>query len=237
MLAAMDYGETDRIVTLFTREHGKLRAIARHGKKSVRRFSGALEVFARLRARLVLKEGLSSIREADSVNVFPHIRNDLLKIGYAGYACELVDRLLPEAMGNPRLFRLLVSYLEQLAMCPPRADDRRFFEVNLLNILGYRPSLEQCCRCGARIDASSGTAWCCASGEIFCGDCGGSGLPLSPVTRLLMQKSMETGRFGVVCFPETSIIEAGALLDASLSSHLVRPLKSLQFLHEVLGVH
>jgi len=237
VLATMDYGESDRIVTLFTREHGKVRVLARHGKKSVKRFSGALEIFARLRIHLVLKEGLSSLRTTDIVTVFPHIREDLQKIGCAGYACEVVDRFLPEALCNPRLFRLLVAYLEQLDTFPPSADDRRFFEINLLNILGYRLSLEHCSRCGTEIGALSGTVRYSAVGEISCGDCGSSGYPLSSATRTLLQKAMTTGRFGAVSFPESSLREAGAALDASIASHLTRPLNSLQFLQQVLGAH
>ncbi|RQW89474.1 MAG: DNA repair protein RecO [Geobacter sp.] len=236
VLAALDYGESDRIVTLFTPEHGKVRAIARHGKKSVKRFSGALEIFARLRLHLVLKEGLSLLRTADIVTIFPHIRQDLLKIGYAGYACEVVDRFLPEAMYSPRLFRLLLSYLEQLDTFPSSADDRRFFELNLLNILGYRLSLEQCCRCGTEIDALSGSVQYAAAGEVFCGDCGSGGYLLSSATRTLLQKALMTGRFGVVRFPDASLLESGAVLDASIASHLTRPLHSLQFLQQVLGV-
>lgn len=236
VLAALDYGETDRIVTLFTREHGKIRAIARHGKKSVKRFSGALEIFARLRPHLVLKEGLSSLRGTDIVTVFPHIRNDLLKISYAGYVCEIVDRFLPEAMCNPRLFRLLVSYLEQLESSPARADDRRFFEVNLLNILGYRLSLEQCCRCGADIGDVSDTVRYSSAGELLCSDCGSGGHHLSSVSRDLLKKALATGRFGVVRFPEACLREAGDLLDAAIAPHLTRPLNSLQFLQHVLGV-
>ena len=236
VLAAMDYGESDRIVTLFTREHGKVRAIARHGKKSVKRFSGALEIFARLRLHLFLKEGLSSLRTTDIVTIFPHIRQDLLKIGYAGYACEVVDRFLPEAMYSPRLFRLLLSYLEQLDTFPSSADDRRFFELNLLNILGYRLSLEQCCRCGTEIGTLSGSVQYSAAGEIFCGDCGSGGYLLSSATRTLLQKALMTGRFGMVRFPEASLLETGAVLDASIASHLTRPLHSLQFLQQVLGV-
>ncbi|MRR56439.1 MAG: DNA repair protein RecO [Deltaproteobacteria bacterium] len=236
VLAALDYGETDRIVTLFTREHGKVRAIARHGKKSVKRFSGALEVFARLRLHLVLKEGLSSLRSTDIITVFPHIRNDLLKISYAGYACEVVDRLLPEAMCNTRLFRLLVTYLDQLESAPSSVDDRRFFEVNLLNILGYRLSLEQCCRCGADICDSSGALQYSSAGELVCSDCGSGGHQLSSASRSLLKNALATGRFGVVRFPEASLREAGVVLDAAIASHLNRPLHSLQFLQHVLGV-
>lgn len=236
VLAALDYGETDRIVTLFTREHGKVRAIARHGKKSVKRFSGALEVFARLRLHLALKEGLSSLRGTDIITVFPHIRNDLLKISYAGYACEVVDRFLPEALCNPRLFRLLVTYLEQLESSPSRADDRRFFEVNLLNILGYRLSLEQCSRCGVDFGDVTGVVQYSSAGELLCADCGSGGRQLSSVSRSLLQKALATGRFGVMRFPEASLREAGDVLDAAIASHLTRPLHSLQFLQHVLGV-
>jgi DNA repair protein RecO (recombination protein O) len=236
VLAAMDYGETDRIVTLFTREHGKVRAIARHGKKSVKRFSGALEVFARLRLHLVLKEGLSSLRGTDIISVFPHVRNDLLKISYAGYACEVVDRFLPEALCNQRLFRLLVAYLEQLESSPSSADDRRFFEVNLLNILGYRLSLEQCCQCGVDIGTLPGPVRYTATGEFLCADCGSGGYELSPASRTLLQKALVTGRFGVVRFPEATLRETGAVLDAAIASHLTHPLHSLQFLQHVLGV-
>ena len=156
ILAVMDYGEADRIVTFFTREHGKIKGIARGAKKSRKRFGGALEVFARLSLQIVLQEGLSRLHGVDVITIFPHVREDLSKIGYAGYACELVDRLLPEAQANTRLFRLLVSYLEHLDAAPCCEEDRRFFEVNLLNIIGYRPPLEYCTQCGVEFARGSG---------------------------------------------------------------------------------
>lgn len=234
VLAAADFAEADRIVTLFTREQGKVRAVARHAKRSVRRFGGALETFARLRVQLVLKEGLCSLRGTDIISVFPAIRGELAKIGHAGYGCELIDRLLPEALVNPRLYRLLVSYLEYLDASPPTPDDRRFFEVNLLNILGYRLPLERCAGCGADL-AGSGTNLFTATGELLCGQCGGRGRPVGTETLLLLKRSMETGRFGVVRFPRQALSEAGAILDAAIGSHLVRPLNSLLFLQEVPG--
>jgi DNA repair protein RecO (recombination protein O) len=236
VLAAADFGEADRMVTLFTREHGKVRGVARHGKKSVRRFGGALEAFARLRTQLVLKEGLCSLRGADVITVFPGIRGDLAKIGFAGYACEVIDRLLPEALRNPRLYRLLVSYLEHLEAYPPSPDDRRFFEVNLLNILGYRLPLDRCSACGADIAARTRAALFTPTGELLCGECGGSGRPVGPGTLHLLRKSMETGRFGVIRFPPESLAEAGAILDAAVAAHLGRPLNSLLFLRTVPGI-
>lgn len=142
VLRLTDYGEADRIVTLFTLETGKLQGIARGAKRSKKRFAGALEPFAHLKLQLQLGAGLATLASADIVSVFPGIRGDLAGIGCAAYACELVERLTPEEEANPRLFRLLYSYLERLDQAPPSPSDRRFFAVNLLKILGYQPDLQ-----------------------------------------------------------------------------------------------
>lgn len=233
VLAAIDYGESDRIVTLLGRECGKVRVIARHGKASRKRFSGALEVFARLQVRLVLKEGLSSLCGADIITIFPWIRRDLARIAHAGYACEVIDRLLPDALANPRLYRLFLSYLEHLDSSPAASDDLRFFQVNLLNILGYRPSLNNCCRCGAAI---GGDAFFSGAGELLCAACGGGGKAIGTGTLAILGRAMLTGRFGMIRFTPSSLGEAGNLLDAAIASHLNRPLHSLIFINNVLEV-
>lgn len=141
MLRLTDFGEADRIVTLFTLEQGKLQGVARGAKRSKKRFAGALEAFAHLKLQLQTGSGLSTISGADIVGIFPGIRADLTKIGCAAYACELVERLTPDEEPSPRLFRLLYCYLERLDLAPPSPSDRRFFAVNLLKILGYQPDL------------------------------------------------------------------------------------------------
>jgi len=142
VLRLTDYGEADRIVSLFTLEQGRLSGIARGAKRSRKRFGGALEPFAHLKLQLHLGAGLPTLTSADIVSIFPGIRAELAKIGSAAYACELVERLTPEAEAAPRLFRLLYCYLEQLDLAPPSPSDRRFFAVNLLKILGYQPELD-----------------------------------------------------------------------------------------------
>ncbi len=234
VLAARDYGESDKIITLFTREHGKIGGMARNAKKSRKRFGGSLEIFARLSLQIVLKEGLSRLESADLITVFPHIREDLAKIGYGGYACELVDRMLPEAQPSARLYRLLVSYLEYLDANPAVADDRRFFEVNLLNILGYRIPLENCQQCGDEIEPSMELRYQPLTGGIFCAPCGRIGQKISSETLVLLKKAMSTGIFGKIRFPTDSLREAGEILDAAIASHLNRPLRSLGFLLETL---
>lgn len=142
MLRLTDFGEADRIVTFFTLEQGKLQGVARGAKRSKKRFAGALEAFAHLKLQLHLGNSLPTLSSADIVSIFPGIRSDLVKIGSAAYACELVERLTPDEEPAPRLFRLLYCYLERLDQDPPSASDRRFFAVNLLKILGYQPDLK-----------------------------------------------------------------------------------------------
>lgn len=234
VLAVRDYGEADKIVTLFTREHGKVGSIARYAKNSRKRFGGALEIFARLQIRVVLKETISRLESVDVLTVFPRIREDLAKIGYAGYASELVDRLVPEAQPNTRLYRLLASYLEYLNSAPAVEDDRRFFEANLLNILGYRIPLEKCVRCGTPLASIPDVRFQPLSQDIFCGPCGRNGRKISPETLLLLAMAMRTGQFGKIRFPGSSLPEAGEILDASIDAHLNRPLNSLSFLRETV---
>ncbi|GFE57648.1 DNA repair protein RecO [Geobacter sp. AOG1] len=233
ILGATDYGEADRLVTFFCHEHGKLRGVARGAKRSRQRFGGALEPFARLHLQVSLKEGLVRIQGADILTVFPGIRTDLGRIGCAGYACELVDRLLPEGGANPRLFRLLAAFLEFLDHSPYAESARRFFEINLLNILGYRPALEHCAGCGAGLAGLERLGFSATAGGILCRNCGTGSMPVTAATVTLLHRCLSTGRFGAVDFPPSALAEAGKLLDASIAIHLSRPLNSLVFLCEL----
>ncbi len=235
VIGSMDYRENDKIVTLFTLEHGKLKGIARGAKKSVRRFGGALEPFARLTLEIGLREGLVQIHAADIFTVFPQIRTDLKRIAHAGYACDLTDALLPEGMSNSRLFRLLAAYLDHLERSPADPSDRRFFEINLLNVLGYRPALEQCAACAADL---TGDAWLSparAASGLLCAECGRGGRQVAATTVNLLRRALQTGRFGSIRFPPPELGEAGILLDSAIAEHVQRPLKSLLFLREIEG--
>lgn len=226
----LEYREADRIVTLFSKEHGKLSGIARNARNSVKRFGGALELFARLSIHFHPNEPLASIRDADIVTIYPQIRSSLAGIAAAGYAAELVAALAPERYANLRVFRLLTAYLEHLDRSPARADDRHFFEMNLLNILGYRPPLEQCTDCGADLGLCGGR-WPARHGHgLYCPDCAPAGKPLGTATIATLQRCLVTGRFGLVGFSGEGLEEADDFLCEFISGHLHRPLKSLAFL-------
>lgn len=231
VLSTLDYGDSDRIVSLFSLEHGRIKAFARGARSSRKRFGAALEAFARIEAQVRVREGLAGLQQADIVTIYPHIRGDLSAIAHALYACEAVEAMTPEGQALPRLYRLLSAYLDRLETEQAATADRRFFEINLLNILGYRPSLESCSRCNAPFGAAG--ALLQESGEPVCRACAATGRPLAPSTLKALNACMATGTFGKVVFPPELLAEVGMLLDRSIATHAGRRLKSLEFLGQV----
>jgi DNA repair protein RecO (recombination protein O) len=233
VLGVMDYGEADKIVTAYSIELGKIKGLARNAKNSRKRFGGALEPFARLNLQFVPKDGLFTLNGADIINVYPHIREDLAKICGAAYACELVDQLVAEGESNPRLFRLLVAYLEHLDQCSADHSDRRFFEANLLKVLGYQPELSRCAGCDAELSRLRQVRFSANHVRILCDRCGMLEISISAETISTLAGTMATGKFGRVRFSPQTLAEAGAILDAAIGSHLTRPLKSKAFMEDV----
>lgn len=233
ILGVMDYAEADKIVTLFSMEHGKVRGLARGAKRSRKRFGGALEPFARLQLQLKLKEGLSTLVGADIIGIYPHIRQDLQKIAHAAYACELIDQLVAEGEQNLRLFRLLTAYLAHLDGAAADQCNRRFFEVNLLKVLGYQPELAHCHSCNVDLTSLAQLRFSPATMALLCCSCGKTGHPVSGDTVAVLARAMKCGRFGQISMSATALAEAGVILDSAICCHLTRPLKSIAFMEQI----
>ena len=234
VLSSQDYGESDRIVSLFSLEQGHLRGFARGARNSRKRFGPSLETFARIELVLNHKEGLSALRSADVITLYSGIRGSLCAIAQALYACELVGNLTPEGQPIPRLFRLMATYFEYLDTGQGGEADRRMFEINLLNILGYRPNLEGCSRCGADFDVQG--ALLQQRGELACRFCAATGrnIPLTALKRLGL--CLATSRFGQAVLDEETLLLGGLLLDEAIASLTPKKLRSLEFLHQSCGL-
>ncbi len=233
VLKVIDYREADVIATLFTREHGKLRGIAPNARRSRKRFGGALDFFARLSLSVRVREGLSRLEEAAIISLSSHIREDITKVAYAGYACELTDILLPDGLPNLRYYRLLCAWLEKLDSSPPCPADRLFFEINSLNILGYKPELELCSVCDGPFDGSKPLSFHTSAHAITCRFCAGAGRPIVSTVPERLRRCLATGRFGTVVFTAEELADSGFILDNLIVAHTGKELKSLRFLREV----
>src|SRR5512141_1003694 len=147
-----DWGEADRLLVLYTREQGKVRAIAKGARKLTSRKAGHLEPFTHVKLQLAKGRDLLIVTQAETIDAFSALREDLTRTGYASYVIELLDRFTPEGeAGVPSLFRLLTETLSRLASEADPWLAVRYYEMRLLDFLGFRPQLVQCANCGREI--------------------------------------------------------------------------------------
>ena len=146
LLSRVDYGESDRILTLLTREHGRLSAFARGARKSRRRFAGVLEPFSLMEASVRAASGsLLTLEDARLIDGFDGLRRDLDAMARASYACELARELAREKADAAGVFDLLLAFLSGTA----DAASLMGFELGAMGASGFRPSLDRCVLCGA----------------------------------------------------------------------------------------
>lgn len=172
VLRHADWGEADRLLTLYARERGRLRAVARGARKITSRKAGHLEPFTRVRLQLARGRDLWIVTQAESLDAYPALRADLERTAYAAYALELLDRFsYEEEQPNPSVYRLLVETLGRLAAEPAPQLAVRYYEIRLLDFLGFRPHLFECAGCGAQIEPED-QYFSAAAGGVLCPRCG-----------------------------------------------------------------
>jgi len=151
VLRHSDWGEADRMLGLFTRELGKVRAVAKGARKRHSRKAGHLEPFTRVSLLLARGRDTLIVTQAEAVDPHLALREDLVRVGYAAYVVELLDRFTYEEGENAALYRLLAETLARLDQEPESAFCVRYYEMRLLDLVGFRPRFQQCMRCEAQI--------------------------------------------------------------------------------------
>ncbi len=181
VLRHSDWGEADRLLWLFSREVGKLRAIAKGARKPRSRKAGHLEPFTRVSLLLASGRDLAIVTQAETLDAYLPLRDDLLRTTFAAYVVELLDRFTVEQDGlrsipadegeHHRLYRILVDTLARL--CQPFDLDLvvRYFEIRLLDHVGFRPQLFTCVMCNAEIQAQD-QYFSAQRGGVLCPTCG-----------------------------------------------------------------
>jgi DNA repair protein RecO (recombination protein O) len=178
------YGESDLIVTLFTKAEGKLGAMVRGGRKSTRRMGGALEPFHELEARIDDRGGeLATLREARIVRVRAGIVSSLEAIEAAGMALRWVRHACPPRTREPEAWATLGMLLDALDACPLTGASPRVAlaggALRLLSDVGYGLDLERCVRCGKECPAQRPARVDPAKGGLVCSACGGAPVVMS----------------------------------------------------------
>jgi DNA repair protein RecO (recombination protein O) len=175
VLRTIDFSETSLVVTLFTREFGKIGALAKGARRPKNPFESALDVLTLCRIVFLHKtsEALDLVTEAKLLRRFRPAGRNLAGL-YAGYyVAELLGELTDENDPHPELFDLADETLAALAMgeAVPRRTVR--FELGALRFLGHQPSLDQCAECGDAVEPAGRVAFGAVSGGVLCPKCRG----------------------------------------------------------------
>jgi DNA repair protein RecO (recombination protein O) len=150
VIGSFDLGESDRVVTFYSREHGKVRGVAKASRRMRSRFGGALELFT-LGELVFFDSGRSDLVRVDHFDVlepFAALRSDLERLGQAAWVVECVSRLTAERDPHAALFGLLTRSLRGLASAPAPLRVAVCFGARCLDVLGHRPRLDRCVECG-----------------------------------------------------------------------------------------
>lgn len=172
VLRHADYGEADRLLTLYTRQLGKTRAIAKGARKIASRKAGHIEPFTHVRLQLAKGRDMLIVTQADTVDAYQPLREDLVLTSQAAYILELLDRFTYEdELENPVIFRLLTDTLSRLASKVDPWLVTRYYEMRLLDHLGFRPQLVECANCRREIKAED-QFFSFSAGGVICPRCG-----------------------------------------------------------------
>ncbi len=240
VIHSFNYGESDKIVTFFTREFGKLKGIAKGARKSKKRFQNALDLFSHLRLVFFDREGMGLVRAqgCDILFSFPGIRGNLRKIIFGNYFLEMVNEMAGEREAHPEAFDLVLSFLKTLEGMEPQEEQLRMFEIRMLSIFGYRPNLKKCSLCKRDLETLKETPavfFSLEKGTLLCGGCSrpmDPGIRLSLGTARLIEGISETefSKIHRFRFTPQALSESREILTKFISYQLGRELKSLKAL-------
>lgn len=234
VLRTRNMGEADKVVTLYTRDHGKVSAAARGARRPRSRLLGPTQVFTHGRYMLFKGRQLDTLSQGEIIHSYQKLREDLDDMAAAMYLTELMDLFLEDGEPSPDLFQLLQMTL-QLGSAGRFPLALRIFELRLMALLGYEPQLQQCLSCGSQVmDAVAFSA----EGGVVCENC------RSQVSRI---RSIGKGTYewmkrlsqwdlerAAILHPSPAVLqEIQTVMAEYIAFRLDRPLKSLQFLQSL----
>lgn len=167
------YGESDRIIRLFTLGSGKVGAIAKGANKSQKRFMNTLEPFSHISVEYFEKQGKGMVRieNAHIIETNEGIERSLKQACVAGFLTEFVDRLTKEREGNVSLFYILKEVLTRIKRVEFTYSDILYYELSMLEALGYLPNFNTCVYCGKSMATDQRTCFSSERGGVLCPRC------------------------------------------------------------------
>jgi len=163
-------GEADRILTLYTPYLGKIQAVAKGVRRPRSKLAGHLELLTHSQVSLARGKNLDTITGSQTINSFLPLKSDLQLTSYALYTTELVNQFTAEHIKNSPLFQLMLDTMHHLRQGSDNEMVLRYFEIQLLDGVGYRPQLQHCVSCRSNLEPIT-NSFCPSAGGILCPSC------------------------------------------------------------------
>lgn len=236
IIRCVDYGEGNKILTLFTKEMGKIGVMAKGAKKTKSRLSAVSQLFSHGYFVFYHGGGLGSLTSGDVIDSFRILHQDIIKTGWAAYIVELLDKLTDEKESEPFLFYLLHTALTLIGSDKDPEMVARIFEMQLLQRVGVKPVLNQCVICNRK--ESTILAFSVKEGGVVCEHC----LPSDPRAIVLSNATvrlirilavMDIGKLGKVEIKDITRKQLSLVMRTFIDSYVGVTIKSRGFLDQL----
>jgi DNA repair protein RecO (recombination protein O) len=235
VLRTIKLGEADRIVTIFTQGHGKVRAVAKGVRKTTSKFGARLEPTSRVALQCYKGRELDIVTQAETLEAHRALREEYALLTHAVPMLEAVDQVAQEREPNPAMYRMLTGALRTLAERRSPIVTTAFF-WKLLSLEGFHPVLEGCARC-AEPEGEDGSehelvAFDLEEGGTLCRACArGGARPVSPDALAVLRRMLGGALNGVLAEgPSAATHEVEHLGIRALEHHGERRLRSASLL-------
>jgi DNA repair protein RecO (recombination protein O) len=190
VIGSKPFGEADKLITLFSKEKGKLKVVARGSRRAKSKFGGRLELFSYNEFFIAETRGLHILSQMESVENFHELRNDFSILQTAAYIVKMVSEV--SSFENPDfpLFRLLLWSLHLLKEGGDPLFVSRVFEIKLSVLEGVFPVLDKCLRCGKKVPENvTRVGFSLSEGGVVCCQCAGH-LALAKIPAKMIRTSL-----------------------------------------------
>lgn len=235
IIRTTDYGETNKIVTLFTEESGKLGLMARGAKKPKSTLSSVSHVLFYGLCLFQKGRGLGTLYQAESLNPFRRIREDIEKTGYAALMLELTDRLTEQGRAYTGIYHMFRDVLLLMEKGTDASVLAAIYAIKMMRVAGVDPQVDRCIRCGRRSDRYRFSV---SGGGFLCPGCAPSdphALPISAQTAKLLPlfKHIPVGRIGRVSLKRETKEEIETLITVYYEQNAGVKLRARRFIDQL----
>ncbi|MBP2632459.1 MAG: repair protein recO [Firmicutes bacterium] len=233
LLAVRNWGEADKMVTFFSRELGKITAVAYGCRRPKSPLAGGMQAFSHLELGVMAGTHLDTIKQCETITSFKNLRENLDAMAYASFLTELVVEVCPERHPEPHIYDLLVCALRMLSKRNPRLVALAA-AYQLVEYTGYQPVYTVCVACGQNIETDAFFSF--EKGGVICNQCSSPGMIDMPlkmqgfIQNLLQLDWEKPKKFSI---NGAILVQTEKLLLDYLVFFIEKPLKSLAFIKQL----